>query len=76
MILQDIRSLGASSCKSACVAAKHGVTVNAICPGHVRAPLAERQIPDTGRARGTTEQQVIRDLLLAALAVDGGWAAH
>ena len=29
-------------------------------------PLVEKQIPDTAKARGLTEQQVIRDVLLAA----------
>ncbi len=47
-------------------AAEHGVTVNAICPGYVRTPLVERQIPDTAKARGLSEEQVIRDVLLAA----------
>ena len=47
-------------------AAEHGVTVNAICPGYVRTPLVERQIPDTARTRGLSEEQVIRDVLLAA----------
>jgi 3-hydroxybutyrate dehydrogenase len=46
--------------------AEHGVTCNAICPGYVRTPLVEKQIPDTARARGITEEQVVRDVLLAA----------
>ncbi|MEZ5536257.1 MAG: 3-hydroxybutyrate dehydrogenase [Thiolinea sp.] len=46
--------------------AQHGVTVNAICPGYVRTPLVEKQIPDTAKARGITEEEVIRDVLLAA----------
>lgn len=46
--------------------AEHGVTVNAICPGYVWTPLVEKQIPDTARARGMTEEQVKRDVLLAA----------
>lgn len=46
--------------------AEHGVTVNAICPGYVLTPLVERQIPDTAKARGITEEQVRRDVLLAA----------
>ncbi|MFZ5749702.1 MAG: 3-hydroxybutyrate dehydrogenase [Pseudomonadota bacterium] len=46
--------------------AEHGITVNAICPGYVWTPLEERQIPDTARARGMAEEQVIRDVLLAA----------
>lgn len=46
--------------------AEHGITVNAICPGYVWTPLVEKQIPDTAKARGMTEEQVIRDVLLAA----------
>jgi len=46
--------------------AEHGITANAICPGYVLTPLVEKQIPDTARARGITEAQVIRDVLLAA----------
>ena len=47
-------------------AAEHGVTVNAICPGYVLTPLVEKQIPDTARARGITEEEVKRDVLLDA----------
>ncbi|MBI4290131.1 MAG: 3-hydroxybutyrate dehydrogenase [Betaproteobacteria bacterium] len=46
--------------------AEHGITVNAICPGYVLTPLVEKQIPDTAKARGMTEAQVIKDVLLAA----------
>lgn len=46
--------------------AEHGITVNAVCPGYVRTPLVEKQIPDTARARGISEQAVIHDVLLAA----------
>ncbi|KRB21852.1 3-hydroxybutyrate dehydrogenase [Mesorhizobium sp. Root695] len=75
-------ALVASPYKSAYVAAKHGVagltktvalevaeqgiTVNAVCPGYVLTPLVEKQIPDTAKARGITEEQVIKDVLLAA----------
>src|SRR6185436_19101179 len=68
--------------KSAYVAAKHGVagltktvalevaeqgiTVNAICPGYVLTPLVQKQIPDTARARGISEEDVIKNVLLAA----------
>ena len=47
-------------------AAQHGVTVNAVCPGYVLTPLVEGQIPDTAKARGITEDEVKRDVLLAA----------
>jgi 3-hydroxybutyrate dehydrogenase len=46
--------------------AEHGITANAICPGYVLTPLVEKQIPETAKARGLTEQQVINDVLLAA----------
>ncbi|RWA66981.1 3-hydroxybutyrate dehydrogenase [Mesorhizobium sp.] len=75
-------ALVASPYKSAYVAAKHGmagltktvalevaeqgITVNAVCPGYVLTPLVEKQIPDTAKARGITEEQVIKDVLLAA----------
>jgi 3-hydroxybutyrate dehydrogenase len=46
--------------------AEHGITVNAICPGYVLTPLVEKQIPETAKARGLSEEQVIRDVLLHA----------
>jgi len=46
--------------------AEKGITCNAICPGYVLTPLVEKQIPDTAKARGITEEQVKRDVLLAA----------
>lgn len=46
--------------------AEHGVTVNAVCPGYVLTPLVQKQIPETAKARGLTEEQVIRDVLLHA----------
>jgi 3-hydroxybutyrate dehydrogenase len=45
--------------------AEHGITVNAICPGYVWTPLVERQVPDTAKARGISEAQVISDVMLA-----------
>ena len=75
-------SLVASPFKSAYVTAKHGltgltktvalevatlgITANCISPGYVWTPLVEKQIPDTMKARGMTEQQVKQDVLLAA----------
>ncbi len=44
--------------------ATHGITMNAVCPGYVWTPLVEKQIPETAKARGITEQQVIDDVLL------------
>ena len=80
--IASAHALVASPYKSAYVAAKHGImgftktialevaekgiTVNAICPGYVLTPLVDKQIPDTAKARGMTEEQVKRDVLLAA----------
>ncbi|MEM6665449.1 MAG: SDR family oxidoreductase, partial [Pseudomonadota bacterium] len=47
-------------------AAEHGITCNAICPGYVLTPLVEKQIPDTAEARGISEEEVKRDVLLYA----------
>ncbi len=47
-------------------AAEHGITANAICPGYVMTSLVEKQIPDTAKARGISEEEVVRDVLLAA----------
>ncbi len=80
--IASAHGLVASPFKAAYVAAKHGVlgltkvialegatagvTANAICPGYVLTPLVEKQIPDTAKARGITEEEVKRDVLLAA----------
>lgn len=48
--------------------AEHGVTCNAICPGYVMTPLVRKQIPDQAKARGITEEQVVKDVLLASQA--------
>lgn len=46
--------------------AEHGITVNAICPGYVLTPLVEKQIPDTAKARGISEDEVIKTVILAS----------
>ena len=46
--------------------AQDNITCNAICPGYVKTPLVEKQIPDTAKARGITEEEVINDVLLTA----------
>ncbi|MDJ0921117.1 MAG: 3-hydroxybutyrate dehydrogenase [Henriciella sp.] len=46
--------------------AEHGVLCNAICPGYVYTPLVEGQVADTAKARGISEEEVKRDVLLAA----------
>jgi len=44
--------------------AEHGVRANVICPGFVRTPLVDKQIPEQARELGITEQQVIHDIML------------
>jgi 3-hydroxybutyrate dehydrogenase len=44
--------------------APYGVRANVICPGFVRTPLVERQIPEQARALGISEQEVIRNVML------------
>jgi 3-hydroxybutyrate dehydrogenase len=46
--------------------AEHGITANAVCPGYVLTPLVQKQIPETAKARGITEEQVVKDVLLHA----------
>lgn len=44
--------------------AEHGVRANVICPGYVRTPLVEKQIPEQAKRLGITEEQVVRDVML------------
>lgn len=44
--------------------APHGVRSHVICPGFVRTPLVERQIPEQSKALGISEQAVITDVML------------
>jgi len=50
--------------------AKHGVRANVICPGFVRTPLVDKQIPEQAAALGITQEQVVRDVMLRET-VDG-----
>jgi len=78
----SLHALVASPFKAAYVAAKHGIagltkvvalelaqeniTVNAIAPGYVETPLVTGQVTDTAKARGISEEEVVRDVMLAA----------
>jgi 3-hydroxybutyrate dehydrogenase len=50
--------------------AAHGVRANVICPGFVRTPLVEKQIPEQARALGISEADVVRTVMLKET-VDG-----
>ena len=44
--------------------APHGVRANVICPGFVRTPLVERQIPEQSRTLGLSEEDVVKKVML------------
>jgi len=44
--------------------AKHGIRSNVICPGFVRTPLVEKQIPEQAQLLGITEEEVIKNVML------------
>jgi 3-hydroxybutyrate dehydrogenase len=50
--------------------AKHGVRANVICPGFVRTPLVDKQIPEQAKALGISEAEVVRNVMLKET-VDG-----
>jgi 3-hydroxybutyrate dehydrogenase len=74
-------ALVASPNKAAYVAAKHGVLglvktlaleglqATAVCPGYVRTPLVEAQIPDQAKAHDMSEDAVLEEVILAPHAV-------
>jgi 3-hydroxybutyrate dehydrogenase len=76
----SVHSHEASKLKSAYVTAKHGllglcravakeggpkgVRANVVCPGFVRTPLVEAQIPEQAASLHITEEQVIKNVML------------
>jgi len=50
--------------------AAHNVRSHVVCPGFVRTPLADKQIPEQARELGLTEEEVIRNVMLGGT-VDG-----
>ncbi|MGE0850618.1 MAG: 3-hydroxybutyrate dehydrogenase [Hyphomicrobiaceae bacterium] len=50
--------------------AEHNVTANVVCPGFVRTPLVDKQIPEQAKELGITEEQVIKEVMLKET-VDG-----
>ncbi len=86
----SVHSKEASVLKSAYVTAKHGliglcktvskeggeynIRANVICPGFVRTPLVEKQIPEQAAALGISEEDVIKKVMLKET-VDGEFTA-
>ncbi|MCC4307694.1 3-hydroxybutyrate dehydrogenase [Alcanivorax marinus] len=80
LYMGSVHSLEASPLKSPYVAAKHallglcrsvakegaahGVRSHIICPGFVRTPLVEKQIPEQARELGISEDEVVRNVML------------
>lgn len=50
--------------------AKHNIRANVICPGFVRTPLVEKQIPEQAKVLGISEEEVIKNVMLKET-VDG-----
>lgn len=44
--------------------AEHNVTANVVCPGFVRTPLVDKQIPEQARELGISEEQVVKTVML------------
>lgn len=82
----SVHSHEASPLKAPYVAAKHGliglakvvakegakdkIRANVICPGFVRTPLVDKQIPEQAKTLGITEAEVIKNVMLKET-VDG-----
>src|SRR5690554_1388135 len=80
LYMGSVHSLEASPLKSPYVAAKHGmlglcravakegaehgVRSNIICPGFVRTPLVDKQIPEQAKELGISEEEVISKVML------------
>lgn len=50
-------------------AGQHGIRANTICPGFVRTPLIEQQLPVLARERGVSQEELLQDFMRSA--VDG-----
>lgn len=86
IFMGSVHSKEASPLKSAYVTAKHGllglskviakeggkkgVRSNVICPGFVRTPLVDKQIPEQARELGISEDEVVKRVMLGQT-VDG-----
>ena len=50
--------------------APHGVRANIVCPGFVRTPLVDKQIPEQAKTFGISEEEVVKNIMLKGT-VDG-----
>jgi len=50
--------------------AAHGVRANIVCPGFVRTPLVDKQIPEQAKTLGISEEDVVKNIMLKGT-VDG-----
>ena len=50
--------------------AKYGVRANVVCPGFVRTPLVDKQIPEQAKELGISEEEVVKNVMLKET-VDG-----
>ena len=41
-----------------------GVRANVICPGFVKTPLVEKQIPEQAKELGISEERVVKEMML------------
>ena len=80
ILMGSVHSKEASELKSPYVTAKHGllglarviakeggkrgVRANVICPGFVKTPLVEKQIPEQAKDLGISEEEVVNDVML------------
>jgi len=80
ILMGSVHSKEASPLKSAYVTAKHGllglarviskegaahgVRANVICPGFIKTPLVEKQIPEQAKALGISEKEVVERIML------------
>jgi 3-hydroxybutyrate dehydrogenase len=80
IFMGSVHSKAASPLKSAYVTAKHGllglarviakegaahgVRANVICPGFVKTPLVEKQIPEQAKSLGISEKEVVEKIML------------
>jgi len=49
--------------------ARHNVRANLVCPGFVRTPLVDKQIPEQAKELGISEERVIKEVMLERLSI-------